>query len=175
MSTAAQIRHRGAPNQGPPRHVLVIAGSYRQFEIWRRTQPLHRGRRARYCASEHDTRGVGPEHVEAVVLTGEWWLSDVYRDERSWRPLVALAEAVQDGRMSWLSWAEQTLEERALMAMHEEPSVIRQEGSVGGKIESSTRFRVEGEIKEARARTSAIREMVLRRSDTGPGRSAVRS
>ena len=130
----------------PPRQVLVIAGNYRQFELWRRTQAGDRARRSVYLATPERARGYGPENVESVVLTGEWWLSELYRDELSWGPLVRLKEAVEDGRLSWYRWNEQTLEERALMRPHEEQGqAAGAYRSGGGRIQGETRFRVEGE------------------------------
>ena len=150
MTSVAQIRQRSECDQGPPRQVLVIAGNLRQFKMWQWTQHPDRVRRAVYIATPDQARGYGPQHVEAVVLTGEWWLNRVYRSESEWRPLVRLAETVGEGRTGWLSWAGQTQQERALMAIHEEQGGLGEHNTGSAQVESSVRLRVEGEIEMAR-------------------------
>ncbi len=146
MSVGGEIGQIGTP--GPPRTrlLLIVAGNRRQFELWRGTQHPDRGRRARFIADPGQIRGYGPEHVEDVILTGEWWLSRVYRDPGSWGPLVALKMAVRDGRTGWLSWAGRTEEEAVLMATHEDRQWTGGSEQMGFKLEATSRFRVEGEI-----------------------------
>lgn len=156
MTNGAQIRQAGRGDQGPPmRKVLVIAGNHRQFLIWRMEQHRERARRAVYVADWRMARGWGPESVEAVVLTGEWWLSDAYRDESAWLPLVRLAEAVGQGRTGWLSWIGQTQQEQVLMAAHvEEARGNRVRGPDQAQIKGEVRFRVQGEVQVEMAASS---------------------
>ena len=146
MTTAARIRHAGTPDLGPPRLLLVVAGNRRQFELWRGTQHPDRGRRAHFIADSSQAWGYGPENVEDVILTGEWWLSPVYRDPHAWGPLVALKMAVGQGRTGWLNWAGRTEEEAVLYAAHEDRQWTGGSEQIGFKLEATFRFRVQGEV-----------------------------
>ena len=86
---------RGELHAARPQVILVVAGSSRQFEVWRSQQAPEVARAATYLATSQSVRGWDPASVAAVVMYGQWWSSDIYLDQTAWRYLLQLEEDVQ--------------------------------------------------------------------------------
>ena len=85
----------GEPMTQPRGTVLVVAGSYRQFEVWRSRQPREIVLQAKYLYGPSDVAGWGPDGVSEIVAYGQWWLSEIYKDPASWERLMLIQEEVE--------------------------------------------------------------------------------